>query len=73
MWSLLEVAVEVAIEIAVAFSSWRVWISIFLAAGIIAAAYAKFPDHDGFWAVSVPLGMMIIGLGCWWEWRANRS
>jgi hypothetical protein len=67
MWLL-----EIALEIAVAWCSWRVWLCILLALGIIGGAYYKFPEHNGFLTLTVPGAIVICAFGFWWQWRVDR-
>jgi hypothetical protein len=68
MWTIL----EIAIEFTVAWSSWRLWLCIILAIGIVIGAFYKFPDHNGFWPLTSLIGTIVIAFGAWWHWRSER-
>ena len=68
MWDIF----GIAIELAIAWCSWRLWLCIILAIGIIAGVCYKFPEHNGFWPLTSPIGGIIIAFGVWWHWRSER-
>lgn len=63
---------ELALDLAVAWLSWRLWLCLILAIAIIVGLYFKFPEQNGFWPLSGVVGLIIIGFGIVWQWRANR-
>lgn len=68
MFSFFELIIDLAIELC----SWRVWLCILLAIGIIVGLYFKYPEHDGLWSISYPAAIVITALGFWWQYRADR-
>jgi hypothetical protein len=66
-------AVEILLTIAAELCSWRVWLSIGIAAGIVAGMYYLYPEHEGFWSVSYPAAIIVIAMGFWWQHRADRQ
>lgn len=64
---------EIAFELVSGWSSWRIWLCIILAIGLIAVAYHVFPEQNGFWPLTSPIALVIIALGCWWQVRADRA
>jgi hypothetical protein len=63
---------ELALELAAHWCSWRLWLCLILAIGLIVGLYFKFPEQSGFWPLSGFVGAIIIGFGIVSEWRANR-
>ncbi len=63
---------EVALNIAADFLSWRLSVCIILAIALIVGLFLKFPEQNGFWPYSGVAGAMIIVFGFVWEWRASR-
>ena len=71
MPSLIDIALSL-IEVAYAWCSWRLLICVILAIGIVAGAYYRFPENDGFLPLTSPVGVLIIAFGIWWQRRADR-
>jgi hypothetical protein len=69
MWWIFEIALMIAVE----WLSWRVWLCIGVAIGVIAVAHNQFPEKDGLWSVSYPVAIMVVAFGFWWQWRVDRS
>lgn len=67
MWNLFEIAVDFAVELC----SWRLWICILLAIGIVAGAYYQFPENQGYWHLTSPIALIVLAFGGWWEWRSS--
>lgn len=63
---------ELALELAAHLCSWRLWLCLILAIGLIVGLYFKFPEQNGFWPLSGVGGAVIIVFGIVWEWRASR-
>lgn len=63
-------AIGIILMLAVELCSWRVWLCIGLAAGMIIGLYQLYPEKDGLWPISYPVSLVVIALGFWWEYRA---
>ena len=71
MWSFIEVVIELVIQFAEEWCSWRILLCLVIALGIVGGLYYKYPKQDGHWSVSVPAALVVIGLGIWWEIRSD--
>jgi len=69
MWSAIDIILMIADE----FCSWRVWLCIGIAVGIVAGLYYKYPEQDGIWSVSFPAAIIVTAMGFWWQYRADRT
>ena len=66
-------AIEIILMIAVELCSWRVWLCIGIAVGIVAGLYHLYPGQNGIWSVSYPAAIVVIAMGFWWQYRAERT
>jgi hypothetical protein len=77
MWIVFDIIIstifDIIISIVYDMCSWRVWLSIGIAVGIVVGLYCMFPAHGGLWSISYPAAMMVIAMGFWWQNRADRS
>ena len=69
MWLVLEIVLTIATE----WLSWRVWLCLGIAIGIVAVLYNKYPEQNGIWSVSCPAAIGVIALGFWWQYRVDRT
>jgi hypothetical protein len=69
MWIIIEAVLMFAYEM----SSWRVWLCIAIALGIIGSLYYKYPELNGIWSVSFPVAIIVIAMGFWWQYRAEKT
>lgn len=63
--------IEIVLRLAGELGSWRILLCLAIALGIVGALYYRYPEQDGLWSVSVPAGLVVIGLGIWWERRSE--
>jgi hypothetical protein len=69
MWWVIDIILMLAPDLC----SWRVWLCIGIAVVIVAGLYHLYPEHDGFWSVSYPAAIIVIAMGFWWQYRADRT
>jgi len=69
----MRTAIEIILMIAYELSSWRVWLCIVIAVGIVAGLYYKYPGQDVIWSVSFPAAIIVTAMGFWWQYRADRT
>ncbi len=65
-------AIEIIMMIAHEMCSWRVWLCIGIAVGIVVSLYFKYPEQDGIWSVSFPAALIVTTMGFLWQYRAER-
>jgi hypothetical protein len=69
VWWIIDIILMLAVELC----SWRVWLCMAAAAGIVVGLNALYPEKDGLWSLSYPAAIMVIAMGFWWEHRAHRT
>jgi predicted branched-subunit amino acid permease len=67
MWWIADIILMLAVELC----SWRVWLCIGAAVGIVVGLHVLYPEKDGLWSVSYPAALVVIALGFRWEHRAG--
>jgi hypothetical protein len=63
--------IELIVGIAELWCSLRFYLCFGIAVGIAVALHNTFPDQGWVWFVSVPTAIIGIGLGFWWQIRAD--
>lgn len=53
------------------WTSWRFYICVVISVGIAIVLHKGFPDQDWIWFLTVPAVITGIGLGFWWQIKAD--
>ena len=64
---------SVILAIAEEWCSWRLFVCIGIAIGIVAGFFFAYPEQPSIWYVSVPAAFIVIGLGFLWQIHADRK
>lgn len=65
--------IGLTIEVAHEWCSWRLYVCIGVAIGIIAGLYFAYPGQPSIWYVSTPAALIVMGLGFLWQIHADRT
>jgi len=49
--------------------NWRFSLPFIIAVGFMAIMHTAFPGEDWVWKTTLPIVMLSIAVGLWWEWR----
>ena len=63
--------IEVILDIAEIFLSWRLYVMIALNALVIWGVISLVPDQTARWIICVPLGIVGVVVGFYWQVRAD--
>ena len=65
--------IELILLLAEELFSWRIFLCLLIAIGIVVGLYFKYPEQDGLWSVSYPAAFIIVALGVVWHIRSERT